>query len=275
MSKLSKNQGCAWKFNHKTKSSKGKIPSQRYTIVLDHCHHDSFSGYKRGDEPFPKKPDFDVLDECNDFENRNKISNYPEDYNEKSYHGHIDTDFPQECAHCTPRSGELVINGGFEHRSDPLFSWVMKSGAEVSNPDIGEIAHEGVNAVKLGSSHHYAILYQDVPGICPGMFYQLNFYLSAATEYSNAAVNVWLEFLDHQKNKIDHPALKLSIPSDSLSSIAFTGFNNSTRTAAPPYARFARISFEIDTHYHPERHVHLDDVSLIAIWNPLHGSQML
>jgi hypothetical protein len=216
-------------------------------------------------------PDFDIHDQYDGFKNRDKHADFQEEYYRKPQHEHIDFDFPEECEHCTPRSGELVINGGFEHRPDPLFSWVMKSGAELSNPDVGEIAHQGVNAVKLGSSHHYAILYQDVPGICPGIFYQLNFYLSAATEYSNAAVNVWLEFLDHQKNKIDHPALKLSIPSDSLSSIAFTGFNNSTRTAAPPHTRFARISFEIDTHYHQERHVHLDDVSLIAIWSPLHN----
>lgn len=278
MSKLSNNQGCAWKFNHKHKSRKGKIPSNRYTIILNECSHDSYSHRPYGDrkDSYYKKPDpepmeFDDKDECDCCEPRHEYRGRKAHSFKKSRPEPMEFDISDECEHCVPRSGELVINGGFENRPDPFFGWVIRSGVELINSKIGEIAHQGVNAVRLGSPHPYAILYQDVPGICPGIFYQLNFYLSAATEYSNAPLTVCLEFLDQRKNLLARPALQLQIPADSLSSVAYTGFNNSTKIAAPPDTRFARISFEINTHYHPERHVHLDDVSLIAIWTPKHG----
>ncbi|MEA4924741.1 MAG: hypothetical protein VB084_05450 [Syntrophomonadaceae bacterium] len=273
MSKLSNNRGCTWKFNHKPRSRKSKIPSQRYTIILDQCIHDSFSYYKYDDRkaPYRQKPDpgFDLPDEGEGRKHR-KLRDGRKDYYKKPDREGMTTDFPEECERCIPRCGELIIDGGFEHKPDHLFGWVYKSGVELINPDIGEIAHQGAKAVRLGSSHHYAVLYQDVPGICPGIFYQLDFYLSAATEYSNADILVLLEFLDYDRNVLDHPALNLLIPADSLSSIAYTGFSNSTKIPAPPDTRLARISFEINTHHHPERHVHLDDISLIAIWNPAH-----
>ena len=176
-----------------------------------------------------------------------------------------------EHHHCIPRCGELVINGDFENPTDAFLGWVIRSGVEETDPDIGEIAHQGLNAARLGCPDPHAFLYQDVPGICPGIFYQLNFYLSAAAECGNAPVHVRMEFLDHRKYLLDHPALELLIPGDSLSSVTFTGFNNSTRVPAPPDARFARISFEINTHNYRDRYVHLDDVSLIAIWCPREG----
>jgi len=247
MSKLSNNQTWGWKFNHKNKSGKRKIPSNRFTIILDHCNHDSYNSNKYDSikEGYIKLPDPELERIC--------------------------YDNPNEHHYCIPRCGELIINGGFENRQDPFQGWVIESGVEEIDYEIGEIAHQGLNAARLGSPNPYAFLYQDVPGICPGIFYQLNFYLSAATEYSNAPLSVRLDFLDYGKNLLDRPALQLLIPGDSLSSIAFTGFNNSTHIPAPVEARFARISFEINTNYHPERHVHLDDVSLIAIWNPKNG----
>jgi hypothetical protein len=74
-----------------------------------------------------------------------------------------------------------------------------------------------------------------------------------------------MDFMDHYKNLLDGPALKILIPMNSLSNEVFTGFSNATCVAALPEARFARISFEMDTHECPDRYVHLDDVSLIAI----------
>ena len=170
-----------------------------------------------------------------------------------------------EHYHCIPCQGELMINGGFENRQNPFFGWVINSGVEEIDPCSGDIAHQGLNAARMGSPTPCALLYQDVPGICPGLFYQLFFFMSAATECGNACVNVRMEFLDHCKNLLDCPALEILIPKNSLSNEVFTGFNNATHVAAPPDTRFARISFEIDTNEYPDRYVHLDDVSLIAI----------
>jgi hypothetical protein len=159
----------------------------------------------------------------------------------------------------------LVINGGFENVSDPFFGWVINSGVEDIDPSTGDIPHQGLNAATIGYPNPCALLYQDVPGICPELFYQLNFYMSAATKCGNASVNVRMEFLDHGKNLLDGPALDILIPKDSLSNEVFTGFNNSTHVAAPPDTKFARISFEINAKEHRDRFVHLDDVSLIVI----------
>jgi hypothetical protein len=245
MSKLTHQPGYAWKFNHKNKSSRCKIPSNRFTIFMNQSsYNDNFNPQKYSDD---KEPYYEK-----------QVRPDPICYDSPPEHHHC----------CIPRCGELMINGDFENRPDPFLGWVIKAGVEDLDPDIGELAHQGLNAARLGFPSPHATLYQDVPGICPGIFYQLNFYLSAATECGNAPVNVRMEFLDHRKYLLDRPVIQILIPGDSLNSAAFTGFNNSTRVPAPPEARFARISFEINTHNHKDRCVHLDDVSLIAIWNP-------
>jgi len=245
MSKHTHQQVYEWKFNHKHKSNKCKIPSHRFTIILDHTNYSDYNNrYKYVDN---KDPYYEISPEIV------PICSY---------------DSPREGRHCVPRHGELIINGDFEYTKEPFFGWKIRSGVTEINPDIGEIAHQDFNAARLGCPGPHALLYQDVPGICPGIYYQLNFYMSAAEEYGNAEVDVRLEFLDHRRNLLDRPALQLLIPDGSLSSLVFTGFNNSTKIPAPPEARFARVSFEIDTHNHECKYVHLDDVSLIAIWSP-------
>lgn len=164
-----------------------------------------------------------------------------------------------------PRRGELIINGGFEDIPDPFSGWVINAGVKEIDLSREDIAHQGLNAAILGSPEPYAHLYQEVPGICPDSFYQLNFFMSAASKYGNPCVQVDMEFLDHNKNPLDCPALEILIPENSLSNEVFTSFINATHVASPPDARFARIHFEISTHEFPERYVHLDDVSLIAI----------
>lgn len=248
MSKLTHHQGHEWKFNHKNKGSRYNIPSNRFTIIMDQGNYNDYYNHQKysDNKEYYKKPPEPELTYC---------------------------DSPPEHHQCIARCGELVINGDFENRPDPFWGWVIKSGVEEIDPDIGELAHQGLNAARMGFPDPHAILYQDVPGICPGIYYQLNFYLSAATEFGNAPISVRLEFLDHRKYSLERPAIRLLIPGDSLSSVAFTGFNNSTRVPAPPETRFARLSFEIDTHNHTDRYVHLDDVSLIAIWNPREGRE--
>ena len=258
MSRLTHHQGHEWKFNHKQKSSWGKIPSNRFTIVWGQNNYNDSNYNKYNDSKYSDN-DFGDDKYCDNDEQYIEQPPQPEPGCCNKHHEHH---------HCTPRCGELIINGDFENRSDPFFGWVIKCGVEELDPDIGELAHQGLNAARLGVPNPHAILYQDVPGICPGIYYQLNFYLSAAAECGNAPVHVRMEFLDHRKYLLDHPALEILIPGDSLSSVAYTGFNNSTRVPAPPEARFARVSFEINTHDYKDRYVHLDDVSLIAIWCP-------
>jgi len=245
MSKLTHHQESKWKISPKPKS-KYKIPSNHFSIVID--YHKSNS---------------------NNNNNHNK-SNYNEnlDLEKRPAPEPVCCDNSPKHLHCTPRRGELIINGGFENRQDPFLGWVINSGVDEIDSNIGDIAHQGLNAARLGIPEPHAILYQDVPGICPGIFYNLNFFMSAATEYGHAPINVRMEFLDFCKDSLDRPALQILIPKDSLISEVFTGFNNTTHFPAPYDARFARISFETNTIEHRNRYVHLDDVSLTAIWNP-------
>jgi hypothetical protein len=171
---------------------------------------------------------------------------------------------PHDCHGCNPRRGELVINGGFENAPEPFLGWRINAGVETINPRMGDIPHQGFNAARLGVPNTWGRLYQDVPGICPGLFYQLNFFMSAASPCGNASVNVQMEFLDHGKNLLDSPALEMLIPQNSLNNEAFTFFINATHDPAPPNTKFARICFTTNTDAYPDRFVHLDDVSLIA-----------
>jgi|GEM_PF-2326110 len=170
-----------------------------------------------------------------------------------------------KCPECIPRRGELVINGGFENQPDQFLGWIINAGVGPINPRFGDIPHQGHSAARLGTDHTRGLIYQDVPGICPGLFYQLNFFLSAATECSNEGVFVMMEFLDRYKNRLDNPALEIFVPRDSLSNEVFSFFINATHAPAPPETRFARISFSTECGERAGRSVHLDDVSLIAI----------
>ncbi|NLV20947.1 MAG: hypothetical protein GXY49_03030 [Syntrophomonadaceae bacterium] len=172
---------------------------------------------------------------------------------------------PEPCPSCIPRRGELVINGGFENKPDQFLGWIINAGVGAIKPQYGDIPHQGHNAVRLGSVNTRGLIYQDVPGICPGMFYQLNFFLSAATKCGNKSVFILMEFLDQNRNRLHNPVLEILVPEDSLTNETFTLFINATWVPAPPETRFARISFSTDCAERAGRFVHLDDVSLIAI----------
>ncbi|MDD4801566.1 MAG: hypothetical protein PHF24_01305 [Syntrophomonas sp.] len=167
-----------------------------------------------------------------------------------------------EHSNFIPRRGELIINGSFEN-PDTFMGWIIKTGVDQIDPGIGDIAHQGCNAARL--SCHRADIYQDVAGVYPGFFFQLNFYMSAATKHENSCINIRMDFLDKFKNRLGKPALEFTIPESSLDRLFFTGFNNATEIPAPPETRYARVSFQTDSTAHPSSFVHLDDVSLIAI----------
>ena len=169
------------------------------------------------------------------------------------------------CHGCVPRRGELVINGGFEYQPDPLWGWIINSAVSAIRPQYGDFPHQGYNAVSLGSINTFGTIYQDVPGICPGMFYQLSFFLSAAAKCGNNNVYIMMEFLDRYKNPLNCPVLEIFVPQNSLINESYTFFCNSTQQPSPPQSRFARIRFCIERAEHPGGFVHLDDVSLLAI----------
>lgn len=246
MDRISYHQHCNFKNNCKRKSSRRITPSNHFTIILNSSSSNTNNNTNNNSQ---NKKHF------NEVINSEKTP-LPEP---------IDCNIPRERNHCISRQGELIINGGFENCEDPFFGWVINSGVEEIDPNGGDIAHQGKNAARMGYPEPCALLYQDVPGICPGSFYQLNFFLSAATLCSNACVNVNMEFLDKSRNLIGCPVLEILIPKNSLSNEVFTGFINATHVPAPPCTRFARISFAIDTNQNPDKYVHLDDVSLIAI----------
>ncbi len=173
---------------------------------------------------------------------------------------------PDPCHGCHPQRGELVKNGGFENHPDPFLSWIINAGVGVIKPRHGDIPHQGRNAARLGTEHTQAFIYQDVSGICPGMFFQLNFFLSAATACGNDALFVTLEFLNHKKYPISAPVLNILVPKDSLSNEAYACFINATHIPSPHDAKYARITFTAEcSDDHWGGPVHLDDVSLIAI----------
>ena len=233
MKKKPEDQKC-----HSKKKSITKKQSMHFTINLHNCN-------------------------ANTMHNQNKQKN--KQYAKANVEKSSPIDFNSECHGCKPRRGELVINGGFENMLEPFFGWIINAGVEIIDPCPGDIPHQGCNAVRLGTPFTQGRLYQDVPGICPGLFYQLNFFMSAASPCGNASVNVRMEFLDHAKNLLDGSALEIFIPHDSLNNESFTFFINATHTPAPPDTKFARIYFACNTDEHPDRYVHLDDVSLIAI----------
>lgn len=178
------------------------------------------------------------------------------------------------CEHpqhkCIPRIGELVINGGFENLPNPFDNWIINSGVDQIDPGMGDTPHQGINAARLGFIEPHGLIYQDISGICPGRFYQLDFFMSTAKDLCNAAVNVRLEFLDKCENPLGTPALDILIPQNSLYE-AYTAFINDTHCPAPHRAHFARVRFETDTGADADGYVRLDDVSLAALEGKVHS----
>lgn len=167
------------------------------------------------------------------------------------------------CHSCVPRRGELIINGGFENHPDPFCGWIINNGVSLIRPNY-DFPHQGYNAVRLGAVKMDSGIYQDVPGICPGYYYQLNFFLKAAKKHSNATVFVMMAFLDQHKNPMHCPAMEIIVAQNSLTNESYSFFINATYEAAPLGTRFARISFWMERIGPGGREVLLDDVSLIA-----------
>ncbi len=170
---------------------------------------------------------------------------------------------------CIPGQGELVKNGGFENPHRSFTNWVINSGVDVIDPGMGNFPHQGHTAARLGFIEPQALLYQIVPGICPGGFYQLVFFMGTAKNLSNAAVIVRLEFLDRHKQQLGGPALDILIPQNSLFE-SYTAFINNTAWPSPPRTRFIRLVFETDTGADADNYVTLDDVSLAALEGTSH-----
>lgn len=170
---------------------------------------------------------------------------------------------------CSHRKGELVINGGFENLPNPFLHWIINSGVDPIDPGMGDTPHLGLNAARLGFVEPFAFIYQDIPGICPGRFYQLDFFMSTAKDLCNASVNVRLEFLDKHKIPLGNPALDILVPQNSLYE-TYSAFIEATYWPAPHRANFARVSFATDTGADADGYVTLDDVSLVALVGKVH-----
>lgn len=165
---------------------------------------------------------------------------------------------------CLPRKGELVRNGGFDNPYNPLHNWVINPGVDIIDPNLGDTAHQGVAAARLGFIRPHALLYQDISGICPGGFFQLVFFIRAAKECGNSPICVSLSFLDKNKQLLVAPAVDILVPARSLAA-AYTAFVNITRWPSPQHTHFARIRFEIDTSAADKGYVNVDDISLLAL----------
>lgn len=169
----------------------------------------------------------------------------------------------EDCL-CLPRKGDMVRNGGFENPYNPLHNWTVNGGVDVSDPNRGDVAHQGINAAQLGLVRPQALLSQDIPGVCPDGYFQLTFFLRAAQEQNNPAVRISLEFLDKNKQLLVAPAVDILVPAGSLSTV-YTTYINVTRWPSPHLTHFARISFATDNSFPGGCHVCLDDVSLVAL----------
>ena len=183
-----------------------------------------------------------------------------------------------ENCQCLPRKGEMVRNGGFENPYNPLHNWTVTGGVDVIDPARGDIAHQGEAAAQLGLIRPQALLRQDIPGVCPGGYFQLTFFLCAAEHRNNPPIRASLEFLDKNKQLLVAPAVDILIPACSLT-IFYTAFINITRWPSPHRTHFARISFATDDSS-GGCHMCLDDVSLVALagtigidWHPGGGDK--
>lgn len=166
---------------------------------------------------------------------------------------------------CTPRTGELIINGGFED-TQTFFGWqidpINNGVRQLSN------AHSGQKAAGLGQGNQQdepetdAILFQDVSGICPRKHYELMFVMNGVLTRKNSPVDVRVIWLDGNMNTLGSghqiTVTNLSLPDDD--SGAWTTFQGVTN-AAPPRTQFARVRFEIHSSPGAAGSINLDDVS--------------
>lgn len=196
-------------------------------------------------------------------------------------------DHKEECRppRCIPKRGELVRNGGFEVGVCGA-GWECTGNVQPQDqyPDTGHNAHQGCGAVSLGLENGNGgdgSISQIVKGICPDMVYLLSFFMSPhsyspgitsdniqpgnfSENFGNGEVKATLTFLDKNLDKIDGKK-EILIPQDTLALANVWTFYQ-TIAVAPDCARYARIKFAItDPEWRWQEHVHIDDVSLVAI----------
>ncbi|MEA1961834.1 MAG: hypothetical protein U9N81_11310 [Bacillota bacterium] len=189
---------------------------------------------------------------------------------------------------CWPKQGELIRNPSFEL---DFACWTKNGHVKLQDqiPDTGHNAHQGNKAVALGlSSGGFGSGYisQTIEeGLCPGVGYQFSFFMSPhsypykfdlsyspcsgdadAGKYGNWEVKATLVFLDQYLNELTEGKKEILIPQDSLA-MANVWTYYRTVAVAPMYARGAYIKIEITEDGAPqwEEHVHIDDVSVVAL----------
>jgi hypothetical protein len=187
-----------------------------------------------------------------------------------------------------PQRGELVYNGTFE-------IGVCGAGWECSGPvkpqdqipDTGHNAHQGTGAVALGLGPNNcfgdASISQVIRcGICPCIPYQFSFFMSPHSyaaridlnilnqpndsgTYGHGEVTATVKFIDKWGNPISNGEMVIFIPRDTLA-MANVWTYYKTTGMAPMGACGACIKFSItDPAWNWREHVHIDDVSLMAL----------
>jgi hypothetical protein len=157
--------------------------------------------------------------------------------------------------------GQLVKNASFESEGA---GWSFNQGVDfVFSAE--ETAHQGVFSARLGHQARNALLSQNVPGIKPGRFYQLNFYAAGASSFSNTPVFVRLTFFDKQKKPIGGQAIDILIEQMTLGD-NYSGFMNFTAWPAPLGVHWAHIEFALEIQgSRNNEHIRIDDVTLVAV----------
>lgn len=198
------------------------------------------------------------------------MPNYPPYHPDCGHHGH-------HHKKCDPRIGELVHNGGFE---SGLLGWTIEGAVRDMVIFPGHTPHQGTEAAAVGlfdepweghpgrSKPGNGSIYQDISGICPGISYQFTFFMSPHGMASNGRIVGNLVFLDENKDIIPNSGVSAIIEQGFLLyAWAWMGYTNNA--VAPEGAYYARITIsksgggtEEDLY---DQHVHIDDVSLIAV----------
>lgn len=188
-----------------------------------------------------------------------------------------------EC--CKPEKGDLVRNGSFEIGVCGA-GWTCTGNVKPmdQDADTGHNAHQGTCAVALGLNEQDqggdGTISQIVEGLCPDIAYEFSFFMSpdayapninptfepGASNDGNAEFVATLTFLDRHLNPING-AIEILVPADTLA-WAYIWTYYKTIAISPPGTRFALIKFAVSEppgYFSPNEHVHIDDVSLVAL----------
>lgn len=191
--------------------------------------------------------------------------------------------------YCKPDKGDLVKNGSFEIGVCGA-GWECIGNVKPQDrfPDTGHNAHTGIGAVALGLNEANqggdGSISQLVEGLCPNIAYEFSFFMSPHSyapsinpsfdngnygpgAYGNGEVVATLLFLDEHLNPIynTNNGIEILIPRDTLAWANIWTYYR--KTAIAPYGtRYAQIKIAIsDPAWNWHEHVHIDDVSLVAL----------